>query len=52
MKGANLNASGIAVENTKQINADIFSSDSAVLESNLDIVLKSINGKNRIPAQQ
>lgn len=59
MKGADINASGLSVENTKQINADIFSSESAVVESNLDSVLekfikKNINTKNRIriPAQQ
>lgn len=54
MKGADLNASGLAIENTKHINADIFSSDGAILESNLDTVIKSMNRKNRIriPAQQ
>jgi subtilisin family serine protease len=54
MKGRDLNAGGFAVENTKHINSDFFSSDTAILESSLDSLIKSINHKNRIriPAQQ
>lgn len=54
MKGRDLNANGLTIENTKQINSDIFSSDTAVLESNLNSLIKNINFKNRIrvPAQQ
>lgn len=40
--------------NAQQINSEIFSSDTAVLESNLNSLLKNIDLKNRIriPAQQ
>jgi len=54
MKGREIDASGLSTVNTKQINADIFSSDISVLDKNLDSLIKNTNTKNRIriPAQQ
>lgn len=54
MKGREVDASGLSTANTKQMNADIFSSDSSVLDANLGSLIKNTNTKNRIrvPAQQ
>ncbi len=54
MKGKEVDANGLSAENTKQINADIFSSESSILDANLDSLIKNTNTKNRIriPAQQ
>lgn len=54
MKGREINASGIATENTKLINNDIFSSESSIVNNNLNLIIQDIKHKNRIriPAQQ
>lgn len=54
MKGREIDANGLSSENTKLMNADIFSSDSNIIDANLDSLIKNTNTKNRmrIPAQQ
>lgn len=54
MKGSDVDASGLTVENTKQINPDIFSSDENIVDANLNMIIKKLDstGKLRIPAQQ
>lgn len=52
MKGREFDSSGSIAENTKLMNSDMFSSDSLILDSNLDLLIKDTNSKIRIPAQQ
>lgn len=54
MKAKDISANGFASENTKMMNSDIFSSESSLIDSNVDNLIKNMNRKERIriPAQQ